>query len=690
MDFLASLFNSSSLNVRVYVMRITLIQRIIAGFSVVLLLLISISSSAYFSQKRMTAQLVMTSTTIPELLNRASYTLLNMQTANQTMFQHATTRDLENRNALKESFEEYHQKYREQANELLALLEPFPDIKQSFQQAMKQADKLLSKAASHFQLQDQRVEAQAQSFRKLTEFAEEFQYFTEDISDLLEEAEDELYGEDIIDRIESIAISGDGAQLYLFKIMAVEDEKSFNSFYQELERFLGQINANVQAVEAIKPGFLDALRFYQVLLDNAIHNPDGLFQQHITSIRLDNQSQETLSDITAQAKLADNALSSTTSKIEALSVSARSQAEGVFKQSSTINIALTLASIMIAVLIASTVVISIRAPLKTIMAALKRLASGDLTARINQNYRSELGFVVDDINHLNQQLNQLIGQIQQSAQTINDVAEDNLKKSEQTSKSVIEQRQQTESVATAVNQMDSAVHEVAIHAANTSDEVSQVTEKAQANMASMNQNLSFINDLKNSLTSASNVIATLSDESQRIGDILSVIQGIAEQINLLALNAAIEAARAGDQGRGFAVVADEVRTLANRTQQSANEIGTMIESLQLKASEAVSIVTDNLQHADQSVIYTQQSTESLQDMVRSLVNVSDMSRSIASASEQQKSVTHELAENITSISTMIEDIESNATQAAKNSESLNALSTQQTQLVSRFQLESGD
>ncbi|MEJ2043962.1 MAG: methyl-accepting chemotaxis protein [Reinekea sp.] len=638
----------------------------------------------------MTAQLVMTSTTIPELLNRASYTLLNMQTANQTMFQHATTRDLENRNALKESFEEYHQKYREQANELLALLEPFPDIKQSFQQAMKQADKLLSKAASHFQLQDQRVEAQAQSFRKLTEFAEEFQYFTEDISDLLEEAEDELYGEDIIDRIESIAISGDGAQLYLFKIMAVEDEKSFNSFYQELERFLGQINANVQAVEAIKPGFLDALRFYQVLLDNAIHNPDGLFQQHITSIRLDNQSQETLSDITAQAKLADNALSSTTSKIEALSVSARSQAEGVFKQSSTINIALTLASIMIAVLIASTVVISIRAPLKTIMAALKRLASGDLTARINQNYRSELGFVVDDINHLNQQLNQLIGQIQQSAQTINDVAEDNLKKSEQTSKSVIEQRQQTESVATAVNQMDSAVHEVAIHAANTSDEVSQVTEKAQANMASMNQNLSFINDLKNSLTSASNVIATLSDESQRIGDILSVIQGIAEQINLLALNAAIEAARAGDQGRGFAVVADEVRTLANRTQQSANEIGTMIESLQLKASEAVSIVTDNLQHADQSVIYTQQSTESLQDMVRSLVNVSDMSRSIASASEQQKSVTHELAENITSISTMIEDIESNATQAAKNSESLNALSTQQTQLVSRFQLESGD
>jgi methyl-accepting chemotaxis protein len=690
MDFLASLFNSSSLNVRVYVMRITLIQRIIAGFSVVLLLLISISSSAYFSQKRMTAQLVMTSTTIPELLNKASYTLLNMQTANQTMFQHATTRDLENRNALKESFEEYHQKYREQANELLALLEPFPDIKQSFQQAMKQADKLLSKAASHFQLQDQRVEAQAQSFRKLTEFAEEFQYFTEDISDLLEEAEDELYGEDIIDRIESIAISGDGAQLYLFKIMAVEDEKSFNSFYQELERFLGQINANVQAVEAIKPGFLDALRFYQVLLDNAIHNPDGLFQQHITSIRLDNQSQETLSDITAQAKLADNALSSTTSKIEALSVSARSQAEGVFKQSSTINIALTLASIMIAALIASTVVISIRAPLKTIMAALKRLASGDLTARINQNYRSELGFVVDDINHLNQQLNQLIGQIQQSAQTINDVAEDNLKKSEQTSKSVIEQRQQTESVATAVNQMDSAVHEVAIHAANTSDEVSQVTEKAQANMASMNQNLSFINDLKNSLTSASNVIATLSDESQRIGDILSVIQGIAEQINLLALNAAIEAARAGDQGRGFAVVADEVRTLANRTQQSANEIGTMIESLQLKASEAVSIVTDNLQHADQSVIYTQQSTESLQDMVRSLVNVSDMSRSIASASEQQKSVTHELAENITSISTMIEDIESNATQAAKNSESLNALSTQQTQLVSRFQLESGD
>jgi methyl-accepting chemotaxis protein len=393
-----------------------------------------------------------------------------------------------------------------------------------------------------------------------------------------------------------------------------------------------------------------------------------------------------LSEIASLMDDMSSSLSNSVAQIRNTSSDARLTAEQTFKSSVTLNVALSGISILIAVIVGFTVTRSIKVPLSAITKALSQLSKGDLSHTIDAKFQSEMGLVAKNINLLSKQLSQLISEIQQSANTISTVAEASLNMSEQTNINVAEQRAHTDSVATAVTEMEAAIHEVASHASAASDEVSKVTDQAQSNMDNMGKNLRFVSRLKESLDTASEVIRDLSQESQQIGDILNVIQGIAEQTNLLALNAAIEAARAGEQGRGFAVVADEVRSLANRTQQSANEIRSMIESLQGKAEKAVSIVEGNLEHADRSVTQTQETSHSLEEMVNSLSNVNDMSRSIATASEQQSAVAKEVAENVVQISDMAENIASGAKTAAENSKSLNDLSNQQTELVSRFQL----
>lgn len=158
-----------------------------------------------------------------------------------------------------------------------------------------------------------------------------------------------------------------------------------------------------------------------------------------------------------------------------------------------------------------------------------------------------------------------------------------------------------------------------------------------------------INALAANVEKAASVIHDLEKDSESIGSVLDVIQGIAEQTNLLALNAAIEAARAGEQGRGFAVVADEVRSLASRTQESTQEIQAIIEKLQARSKQAVSVMTDGQKQAQSGVELAQAAGNALSEISSGIDELDRVSTQIAVAAEQQGTVSEEINRNVFNI-----------------------------------------
>ncbi len=245
--------------------------------------------------------------------------------------------------------------------------------------------------------------------------------------------------------------------------------------------------------------------------------------------------------------------------------------------------------------------------------------------------------------------------------------------------------EEVEMAATATNQMTATVQEIAGNAASTSD-------AADGSKVSVHKGRDILIDAKHAIEElvaavdkSSKIIKDLSDDASKIGSVVDVISGIAEQTNLLALNAAIEAARAGEQGRGFAVVADEVRALAAKTQESTGKIGEMISSLQSGASGAVESITLSHERVNVSV----ENIHSLENQFEIILNnvgaINDMCISIATATEEQTMVAEEISKSITSINTVGQNTIAATGVAQQHSHELLDLAEAMQHTISQFQ-----
>lgn len=243
----------------------------------------------------------------------------------------------------------------------------------------------------------------------------------------------------------------------------------------------------------------------------------------------------------------------------------------------------------------------------------------------------------------------IVGRTTETAADIYDSAQHELSSLEKVKANLDHQGEQTDSVATAMTEMAHSIRDVAGNATEASLLVEQVNQLADQGSNIVETTINSVGDLHKELEVSKRIINDLSISSQEIEKILEVIGSIADQTNLLALNAAIEAARAGESGRGFAVVADEVRTLASKTQDSTEEIHTMISHLQSTASQAVTSMNQGTSLSDicrENAISTGEVLGRINTM---LGDVTSASHQIATAVDQQATVTEEINSNVVEI-----------------------------------------
>ncbi len=234
--------------------------------------------------------------------------------------------------------------------------------------------------------------------------------------------------------------------------------------------------------------------------------------------------------------------------------------------------------------------------------------------------------------------------------------------------------------ATAMNQMNAAVQEVARNAAQASTVSSEMRSRAEHGADIVQHSLASIQQVHEVSSTLKHDMVQLNDHAQSISDIMSVISDIADQTNLLALNAAIEAARAGEAGRGFAVVADEVRKLAEKTMASTQDVGNAIRAIQESTAKSMESMDRAVEQVEQATGYANQSGEALQQIVSDAEVTADEVRAIATAAEEQSAASDEINKSIIHIH---ETVAQNAQAMNQASQAVNSLA-EQTQGLSRL------
>ncbi|MHC2146081.1 methyl-accepting chemotaxis protein [Pseudomonas sp. 210_17 TE3656] len=350
---------------------------------------------------------------------------------------------------------------------------------------------------------------------------------------------------------------------------------------------------------------------------------------------------------------------------------------------------LTLATVLALVfglLAAWTITRQIVIPLRQTLNAADRVASGDLRHDLNVERRDELGQLQRSMQRMTVSLRELIGGIGDGVTQIASAAEELSAVTEQTSAGVNNQKVETDQVATAMNEMAATVQEVARNAEEASEAALVADQQAREGDRVVAESIAQIERLATEMNHSSDAMGQLKSESDKIGSVLDVIKSVAQQTNLLALNAAIEAARAGEAGRGFAVVADEVRSLAQRTQQSTEEIEALIAGLQSGTQQVASSMDASRELTASSVELTRRAGTSLETITHTVSSIQAMNQQIAAAAEQQSAVAEEINRSVMNVRDVSDQTSAASEETAASSVELARLGTHLQGLVGKFQL----
>ncbi len=365
-----------------------------------------------------------------------------------------------------------------------------------------------------------------------------------------------------------------------------------------------------------------------------------------------------------------------------LAAHARDEAQSALWMTVSAVVIALLVVVGLSVLIIRNIKLAVREVNQTLLA----LSARDLTAKSRYEGKDEFGEISRNLNLMAMELQQVVQEISTATAQVATAAEESSAVTVQTSESIDRQRQGTELVVTAINEMSATVRDVARSTNDAAELSQQLNANTAQGRAEVESTIGLIRELSDQAEQTASIIADLKRESDSISSVLDVIRGIADQTNLLALNAAIEAARAGEHGRGFAVVASEVRTLAQKTQESTGNIQSMIANLQGGADRAARSMQETLAKAQSGSSNIGRAGELLAEIAEGVSAISDRNLQIATAAEQQSAVAEDINRNIVEINDVAIQVSAGAEQTATTSLELARLAEQQQQLVGRFKV----
>ncbi|KAA3634758.1 MAG: HAMP domain-containing protein [Calditrichaeota bacterium] len=312
------------------------------------------------------------------------------------------------------------------------------------------------------------------------------------------------------------------------------------------------------------------------------------------------------------------------------------------------------------------------------------IAKNDLTRTVTP--KSENDVLGNSFKLMNTNLRAMIADLTTNTNELVSAATEIASSSEQMSRGAEEQTNQVNQVSTAVEEMAATIVESSKNASEASESSSSASKTATDGGQIVSDTISGMQNIASTVRQSAESITKLSQSADQIGEIIAVIDDIADQTNLLALNAAIEAARAGEQGRGFAVVADEVRKLAERTGKATSEITDMIQGIQSQTEEAVQSMESGIQEVDKGRELTDKAGNSLSEIVTMSELVMNMIQQIATASEEQSTAAEQISQNIESIATVTRETSTGAQQSAAAAEQLNRQAEGLKTMVEQFKI----
>ncbi len=444
---------------------------------------------------------------------------------------------------------------------------------------------------------------------------------------------------------------------------------------------------NMQAVEGAYADFLHIASAVEHqlsehnrrLLENALHNK----HQYMESLRSLPGLNETLDQARARMQDIFTGIEKSVSAVTELQNTARNKASA---DTQTLVLALSVFGTAIGVVIGWLTTRSILHPLRAALSIAQAIGQRDMTGSNFEKRSDEFGLLLVALDETRSNLRDALGEVETYTRSLAAAAEQLAAVTDTTSRTVSEQRIETEQVATAMNQMVATVQEVAHNSEQAAEGASRADEITRHGNQVLTRAIGEVDKLNNEIHLSAEAMQQLYRNSSDISTVLTVISEIAEQTNLLALNAAIEAARAGEAGRGFAVVADEVRNLAQRTSQSTAQIDTLIINLQQAANHATEMMKGSQGLSVSAQKMVEGAGEELHAITQIVSQIQAMAMQIATAAEEQSAVAEEINRSVINVNHSADQSALAVEETAASSTELARLALALQNLVGQFKL----